>query len=72
MAKYIIGDQLKIVKRMYGHGFDIGNIVTVKYDKFHHPFDVPLFFVESNMNGYWVCEEEVDPIFIRAFKLKII
>lgn len=30
MHGYNIGDKLKVVKRIYGHGFKIGEIVTIK------------------------------------------
>lgn len=61
--KYKVGDKVKIIKRLHGHNFLIGEIVTIDAVYFR---DYVAYIEKSR---YWITDEEVVPLDFKKLKI---
>ena len=60
MAKYKIGNRVRVIACKHGHEFDIGNVVTVLYvgdNKYGASYEC----LNENGDSWWLSESEITP-----------
>jgi hypothetical protein len=61
--KYKVGDKVKIIKRLHGHNFLIGEIVTID------AVGRKDYVACRGKVGYWITDSEVAPFTFKKLKI---